>query len=95
MGTVEDIYRNVGSGETAYDASLRDLARTRGGIMAHLVANTFFYPALSEDFSEASVIPSEPLVALLLGLMGAAVVFAARQLRPRRRVRAHRAPQPA
>jgi hypothetical protein len=26
---VEDIYQNVGSGETAYDASLRDLARTR------------------------------------------------------------------
>jgi len=32
----------VGSGETAYDASLQDLARTRGGILARITADTLF-----------------------------------------------------
>jgi hypothetical protein len=74
---------------------LRDLARTRGGIIAHLVANTFFYTAAPADFSEASVVPSEVLAIVLLALLGAALVFAARHLRFRRRVRLQRAPQPA
>jgi AraC family transcriptional activator FtrA len=69
---VEDVYRNVGSGETAYDASLRDLARTRGAVMAHIVANTLLYPAVPAEFSQARVLPSELLVFALLGLLGAA-----------------------
>jgi putative intracellular protease/amidase len=92
---VADIYRNVGSGETAYDASLQDLTRTRGGILAHLVDDTLFYTAVPQDFSEASVVPSEILAVLMLGFVGAALVFAASHLRLRRRVRLQRAPQPA
>jgi len=84
---VADIYQNVGSGETAYDASLRDLTRTHGALRAHLVADALFYSAAAADFSEANVLPNEVAVAVLLGLMGALIVVAARHPALRRRGR--------
>ncbi|MBV9172261.1 MAG: DJ-1/PfpI family protein [Chloroflexi bacterium] len=98
---VADIYRNVGSGETAYDASLRDLTRTRGGMLAHLVDDTLFYTALPQDFADAGAVPDELVVVLVLAVVGGALVFAAthlpvrRRLGPSRAQRAERAPQPA
>jgi hypothetical protein len=81
----EDIFQNVGSGETAYDASLRDLARTRSGILARLTTDTRFYAAVPQDFSDASWAPSEVLAAGALMLLGAAAVFGASHLSlPRR-----------
>jgi transcriptional regulator GlxA family with amidase domain len=93
--SVEDIYQYVGAGETAYDASLRDLARTRSGILARITADTLFYAAGPQDFSDASWAPSEVLVAGVLMLLGAAVVFGASRLRLPRRARLEPTPQPA
>lgn len=40
---VEDIYQDVGPGESAYDATLQDLARTRHGALAQTIASSVFY----------------------------------------------------
>ncbi len=94
--SIDDIYRNVGSGETAYDASLRDLARTRGGILAHLVDDTLLYTALPQDFADASVVPGEVVAVVALSVMGTILIFAATHLRRgRRRVRPLPIVQPA
>ncbi|MBV9172062.1 MAG: DJ-1/PfpI family protein [Chloroflexi bacterium] len=93
--SVEDIFQNVGSGQTAYDASLRDIARTRSSIPAHLIDNTLFYSAAEEDFSDANMIPNEVLVVIFLGGLGAATMFAVSHRRLRRAVRLQTAPQPA
>jgi transcriptional regulator GlxA family with amidase domain len=93
--TVEDIFQNVGSGETAYDASLRDIARTRSSIQAHLMGDTLFYTASTRDFSDANVIPNEVLAIIILGVAGAAAVFVALHSRVRRGVRLQTAPRPA
>ena len=45
----EDIYQNVGFGETAYDATMRDLAHTHNGILARATADGFFYTANPQD----------------------------------------------
>jgi len=92
---VEDIYQRVGSGETAYDASLRDLARTRSVIVAHSTDETLFYSAVPQDFSDASWAPTEVVVVGLLMLLGAAAVFGASHLRLPRRVHLQPTPQPA
>jgi transcriptional regulator GlxA family with amidase domain len=39
----EDIYQNVGIGETAYDASMRDLAQRHNVFLARAVADGLFY----------------------------------------------------
>src|SRR5919198_2907960 len=71
---VEDVYQNVGAGETAYDASLRHLSRTRSGMLARFIANTLFYTAVPQDFSAASWPSSEVIAVVALVLLGAAGV---------------------
>jgi len=73
----EDIYHNVGFGETAYDASVRDLAHTHNGILARAIADGLFYTANPQDFSNASWPVVETIAQLVLMLLGAALVFAA------------------
>jgi transcriptional regulator GlxA family with amidase domain len=87
--SVEDIYRNVGLGETAYDVSLRDLARTHNLSLARTVADTLFYPTSSQVSAVAWPV-AEVLTALALGLLGAGAVFAASRM-----VALRRAPQAA
>jgi hypothetical protein len=94
--SVEDIYQNVGSGQTAYDATLVDLARVHNGTLARITAESLFYSAAPQDFANASRPVSEVLGCLALSLFGAASVFAAthvRLSRPRRRFTPF--PQPA
>ena len=93
----EDIYHNVGFGETAYDASVRDLAQTHDGILARAAADGLFYTANPQDFADARWPVDEVLAQLALMFLGAAIVFAASRVRVprRRRVRLESAPQPA
>jgi AraC family transcriptional activator FtrA len=91
----EDIYQNVGSGETAYDASLRDIAQEHNGSLAHAVADGLFYTANPQDFANASWPVPEVIAQLVLMLLGAAIVFAATHVRFPRRVRLNPIPQPA
>ena len=92
---VEDIYHNVGSGQTAYDASLRDLARTRNARVARAVTDGLFYTAAPQDFSDAAWPPSGALAALALSLLGAATVFTATHLKRPRPTPLQPAPRPA
>ena len=93
--SVEDIYANVGSGETAYDVSLRDLARTRSGFVARSIDNTLFYTANPEDFSAASPIPTEVIAVIGLAILGAALIFAASHRTSSPRARLQTSPRPA
>ena len=83
----EDIYQKVGAGETAYDVTLRDLARTHDGILARATADGLFYTANSGDFVEARWPVNEVLAQTALMLIGAAMVFAASHIRIPRRPR--------
>jgi hypothetical protein len=79
----EAIHRNVGQGETAYEATLQDLARRYSGTVAAAIADTLFVPhaTLPAD----ATWPIEPLVTpLLLGLLGIGLVFALSRLLVRR-----------
>jgi transcriptional regulator GlxA family with amidase domain len=88
-----DIYPNVGIGETAYDASLQDLARVHNGILARAVADGLFFTTGPSDFSGAGW-PVQPLLtAVALSLLGAATVFAITHPRLRRPARLQSVPQ--
>ena len=91
----EDIYRNVGFSETAYDSSLQDLAHTHNGILARAIADGLFYTANPQDFSNASWPVPEMIVQLVLMLLGAAIVFAATHVKFPRRAHLQSIPQPA
>jgi len=90
----EDIYQNVGSGETAYDVSLRDIAQEHNGSLAHAVADGLFYTANPQDFAHASWPVPEAIAQLVLMLLGAAMVFAATHVSFRRLVRTRLKPIP-
>jgi AraC family transcriptional regulator, transcriptional activator FtrA len=87
---VQDIHRAVGQGESAYEATLRDLARSHNGMIALPIANALFVPTDSLRLTDARW-PIEPIGAhLALGLLGVGLVFALRRVPLRRR-----APVPA
>jgi len=91
----EDIYQEVGRSESAYDATLQDLARTRHAAVAQTIAMSLFYPADSALFANAAWPFREVLAAVTLMLLGAAVVFAATHVRDPRRAHLCTQPQPA
>ncbi|HEV2173605.1 MAG TPA: hypothetical protein VGR71_08560, partial [Nitrospira sp.] len=79
----EAIQRNVGQGETAYEATFQDLARRYNGTVAAAIADILFVPdaTLPPDANW----PIEPLaMPLLLGLLGIGLVFALSRIRFRR-----------
>jgi AraC family transcriptional regulator, transcriptional activator FtrA len=79
----EAIHRNVGQGETAYDATLQDLAHHYNARVASAIAAVLFFPA--ETTSPDASFPIESLGApLLLGLLGIGLVFALSRLLSRR-----------
>jgi len=73
----EDIYQEVGRGESAYEATLQDLARTRHAALAQTIALSLFYPADAAVFSDATWPVREVVAAAALMLLGAVLVFAA------------------
>jgi hypothetical protein len=48
---VQDIYQTVGSGQTAYDATLTDLAQIHNALLARATADGLFYTAAPRDFA--------------------------------------------
>jgi AraC family transcriptional activator FtrA len=77
----EDLYASVGHGESAYDVSFRDLARTHDGVISRVVANMLFYPVDEVQFRGAAWPVDEVLGQLGLMVLGAAIVFGATHLR--------------
>jgi transcriptional regulator GlxA family with amidase domain len=72
----EDVYAHVGSGQTAYDVSFRDVARTRNASLARAMASGLFFSADPRDFANASWPVSEAVALLALMLLAAGAVRA-------------------
>jgi putative intracellular protease/amidase len=82
---VQDIHRAVGQGQSGYEATLQDLARSHNGMIAVPIANALFVPTDSLRLTDARW-PLEPIAAhLALGLLGVGLVFALRRVPLRRR----------
>jgi putative intracellular protease/amidase len=91
----EDIYHDVRRSESAYDATFRDLARTRSAELGQTIANSLFYPADAALFADSTWPVREILAAAALMLLGASLVFAASHVRVPKRARLSAQPQPA
>ena len=90
---MEYIHRNVGRGESAYDATLQDLAQSRNALDAVGVAHILFYPVEQLQFNNARL-PIEPIATpLMLGLLGVGLVVAFDRMSKRRRTRRTRRTQ--
>ncbi|MBV9603431.1 MAG: DJ-1/PfpI family protein [Chloroflexi bacterium] len=91
----EDIYQSIGRGESAYEATLQDLARTRSGPLAQTIADTLFYQLGATQFAGAAWPIGDILAAAAFMLLGASVVFAVTHFNIPRRTRMRVQPQPA
>jgi hypothetical protein len=84
---VEEVYRDVGHGVSAYEATLRDLARSHNGMVVLPIANGLLVPTDSLRLADAAL-PMEPIAThLLLGLLGTGLIFLATGIRLGRRAR--------
>jgi AraC family transcriptional regulator, transcriptional activator FtrA len=90
---VEDIFQNVGNGETAYQATFEDIAQTRGIRLASADASILFYALDASRLYGADRSMSEVLTPLLLSLLGGATVFGITHLKIARRARFAPVPQ--
>ena len=84
---VEDIFQNVPAGETAYEASFQDLARTQGATFARNDASIQFYVMDPNRLQGADWTVVDVASPLLIGLAGAALVYGATHLKLTRRAR--------
>jgi len=91
----ENIFQNVGKGETAYEAMFEDLARTQGAAFARADASILFYVINPGRLQGADWFVEDWLSPLLLGMLGAAVVYGITHLKLARRTRFQPIPQPA
>jgi len=82
----EDLYRSVGRGETACDASFQDLARTQNSSLAAADAQILFYAIAPSQLPGTGWSLAQLLIPLLLSLLGAAAVFMAGRLTSLRRL---------
>lgn len=81
----EEIYRNVGRGETAYDATFKDLARGQNRAVALADAEILFYALDPSELPENGLVPAQLVTPVLLSLLGAVGVFGASRLPTLRR----------
>jgi putative intracellular protease/amidase len=82
---VQEIHRDVGPGESAYEASLQDLGRHHNGMIVVPVADSLNVPTNSLQLTDAAW-PIEPIGAhLLLGLLGVGLVLLISRVPLRRR----------
>jgi transcriptional regulator GlxA family with amidase domain len=73
---VEQIHRHVGTGESAYDATLKDMARTRSRMLATATGQALFYPTAQLQIDAAGW-PVAPVAApLTLSLLGVGLLAA-------------------
>jgi putative intracellular protease/amidase len=91
----EDIFQNVGKGETAYEAMFEDLSRTQGATFARSDASILFYVIDPTRLQGADWFIQDWLSPLLLGMLGAALVYGVTHLKLARRTRFQPLPQPA
>ena len=91
----ENIYQYVGKSESAYDATLEDVARTRHAALAQTIASSIFYQADSALLTGAAWPLREVGAAAALMLLGASVVFGTTHVRFPHRARLRTQPQPA
>jgi hypothetical protein len=82
---VHDVQRDVGHGESAYEASLRDLARSHNALVVMPIANGLLVPTDSLRLNDAAW-PIQPIgTHLLLGLLGVGLVLLISRVPLRRR----------
>ncbi|MBV9169225.1 MAG: DJ-1/PfpI family protein [Chloroflexi bacterium] len=72
---VEDIFQNVPAGETAYDATFEDLARTQGATFGRSAASLLFYVMDPARLQGSDWTLADVLTPLLIGLLGATLVY--------------------
>jgi transcriptional regulator GlxA family with amidase domain len=82
--SVEEIHRDVGPGGSAFDLTVRDLARRHNGMVAAAIAEANYISTSTSQLSGATW-PIEPIAApLLLGLLGVGLVLSIGRVRLRR-----------
>ncbi len=81
---VEAIHDGVGSGESAYDATIRDVARRHDAVTARAVSDTIFYAAGDLDLQGPGFPRRLTIVAGVLAAIGAASTYGFRQALRRR-----------
>jgi MYXO-CTERM domain-containing protein len=74
----------VGAGESAYDATMKDMARVHNSVVAAGIGQGLFYPTQYVEFEGAAWPIAPVFTPLALGLLGMGLVYA---LRRRRRTR--------
>jgi hypothetical protein len=92
---VEDIFQNVPARETAYDATFEDLAHTQGATFGRSAASLWFYVMDSNRLQGSDWILPDVLTPLLIGLLGATLVYGTTHLKLSRRARLQQVPQAA
>jgi AraC family transcriptional regulator, transcriptional activator FtrA len=93
--SAEDIFQNVPAGETAYDSTFEELARTQGATFGRSAASLWFYVMDPTRLQGSDWTLPDVLTPLLIGLLGAALVYGATHLKLSRRARLQQLPQAA
>jgi len=91
----EDIFQNVGKGETAYEATFEDLDRAQGAAFARADASILFYIIDPARLQGTDWFIEDGLSPLLLAMLGAAFVYGVTHLKLPRRARFQVIPEPA
>jgi putative intracellular protease/amidase len=84
--SAEDIFQNVGKGESAYDATYQDLARTQNSSLARANAGLMFYALDPTRLQGAAWSVQDVVTPILISLLAASAVYGAAHVQlPRRR----------
>ena len=92
---VEDIFQNVPAGETAYEATFEDLAKTQGATFGRSAASLWFYVMDPNRLQGSDWTLLDVLTPLLIALLGATLVYGITHLNLSRRARRQQLPQAA
>jgi hypothetical protein len=94
---VEDIFEYVPARETSYEATFEDLAKTQGATFGRSAASLWFYVMDPARLQGSDWTLPDVLTPLLIGCLGATLVFGVSHLKllPRRTPRLIKIPQAA
>jgi len=84
---VEDVFQNVGKGETAYDATFEDLAQTQGAALARADASLLYFVIDPARLQGTDWLGQDWLSPLLLAVVGVAFVYVVTHPKRARRTR--------
>jgi transcriptional regulator GlxA family with amidase domain len=80
---LDEMHRGVGRGESAYDATLRDMARTHNSVIATAMGMAMFYAAEGTDLSSPGIPVAPVLTPIGLAMLGlAGAILIGRMARP-------------